>query len=42
MSDIEYVCRLEIAHAYALWRYRHGIGPIQLIAYMRALGLDAP
>jgi hypothetical protein len=40
MSDTEYICRLEIANAYARWCTVHGLRPINLIGYMRALGLE--
>ena len=39
MSDIEYSSRLALAEAYARWRTVQGLRPLNLIAYMRALGL---
>ena len=40
MSFTEELCRWSIVEAYILWKLHHGIRPLNVLAYCRAVGLD--
>jgi hypothetical protein len=40
MTPIETECRWSIAAAYIVWAYLHGTRPLNMIAYLRRIGLD--